>query len=273
MYKKNKSLLLLFLPLLTCFSWTLCRAEEHVISRGETCLQIAIDHDLTMEQLQRLNPGVDLEMMIVGDILIIPDEGVSFDDFIARRYAEVLQVTGNRCEIMADGAALCFLQAENISGSPLFDVRFTVNVRGQNGSYAQSQADIPLMQILPGEKLPLTVTVPGDFDTAESVTTRVENLSVSDKLQSSFRIPESFFTVKNSFPPDHISGTSTIEFTAEGIAAYSGKKINVLAAAYDAENNLIGVRSLYTDFYPRLDITVYSNGRPIGSVELRLEAY
>ena len=268
-----KTFLLLFLPLFACFSWISCKAEEHVISRGETCLQIAIDHDLTMDQLQRLNPGVDLEMMIVGDILIIPDEGVSFDDFIARRYAEVLQVTESSCDITADGSALCFLHTENISDSPLFDVRVTVKVQGENNAYAQSSADIPLMQILPGEKLPMAVTVPGNFDTVKSVTTRVENLSVSDKLQSSFRIPESFYTVKNSFPPDRISGTSTIEFTAEGITAYSGKKVNVLAAAYDAENKLIGVRSLYTDFYPRIDITVYSNNQPIESIELRLEAY
>ena len=268
-----KTFLLFFLTLLACFPWIPCRAEEHVISRGETCLQIAIDHDLTMKQLQRLNPGVDLEMMIIGDILIIPDEGVSFDDFIARRYAEALQVTDTDCEITADGAALCFLHAENISGSPLFDVRINVNVRGQNGSYAQSQADIPLMQILPGEKLPMAVTVPGNFDTVESVTTRVENLSVSDKLQSPLRIPEAFYIQKNSFPPDHVSGTAAIEFTAEGIAAYSGRKINVLAAAYDGENDLIGVRSLYSDFYPRLDITVYSNNHPIESIELRLEAY
>ena len=129
------------------------------------------------------------------------------------------------------------------------------------------------MQILPGEKLPMAVVIPGNFDTAENVMIRVENLTVSDKLQSSFRIPESFYTQKDSFPPDRVSGTSTIEFTSEGIAAYSEKKINVLSAAYDAENILIGVRSLYTDFYPRLDITAYTNNQSIEFIDLRLEAY
>ena len=70
-----------------------------------------------------------------------------------------------------------------------------------------------------------------------------------------------------------VSGTSTVEFTSEGIAAYSEKKINVLSAAYDAENNLIGVRSLYTDFYPRLDITVYSAGPAVGTVRIFMEVY
>ena len=264
---------LTFLLMIICFVWLPCHADEHVISRGETCQQIAIDHNLTMEQLQRLNPGVDLEMMLIGDKLIIPDEGVSFDDFIARRYAEVLQVNGNGCEIMADGAALCFLHAENLSESPLFDVRVSLNVRGQNGYTAHSESDIPLMQILPGEKLPMAVIIPGNFDNVENMAIRVENLTVSDKLQSSFRIPESFYTKKETFPPDRISGTSTIEFTSEGITAYSGKKINVLSAAYDADKKLIGVRSLYSDFYPRLDITAYTNDQPIEFIELRLEAY
>ena len=264
---------LILLLTIIFFVWLPCHADEHVISRGETCLQIAIDHDLTMEQLQRLNPGADLEMMFIGDKLIIPDEGVSFEDFIARRYAEVLQMTEDDCEIMTEGAALCFLYAENISESPLFDVRVSVNVRGQNGYTAQSAADIPLMQILPGEKLPLAVVIPGNFDAAESVTIRTENLTVSDKLQSSFRIPGSFYTQKDIFPPDRVSSTSTIEFNTEGIAAYNEKKINVLSAAYNAEGNLVGVRSLYTDFYPRLDITTYTNNQSIEFIELRLEAY
>lgn len=268
-----KTFLPIFLLTLICIVWIPCQADEHVIQRGETCLQIAIDHDLTMEQLQRLNPGVDLEMMLIGDKLIIPDEGVSFEDFIAQRYAEVLQVTESRCEIMADGAALCLFHTENISGSPLYDVRISVSVRGQNGHTAQSAADIPLMQILPGEKLPMAAVIPGNFDIAENVEIRVENLTASGKLQSSFRIPESFYTQKDIFPPDRVSATSAIEFNTEGIAAYKGKKINVLSAAYDAESNLIGVRSLYTDFYPRLDITTYSNNQSIGFIELRLEAY
>lgn len=268
-----KTFPLILLLIIICLVCIPCAADEHVISRGETCLHIAIDHDLTMEQLQRLNPGVDLEMMLIGDRLIIPDKGVSFEEFIARRYAEVLKVTESSCEILAGGAAFCLLCAENISESPLLDVRVTVSVRGQNGYSARSVADIPLMQILPGEKLPMTVVIPGNFDTAENVTIRVENLTVSDKLQSSFRIPESFYTQKDSFPPDRVSGTSTIEFTSEGIAAYSEKKINVLSAAYDAENNLIGVRSLYTDFYPRLDITAYTNNQSIEFIDLRLEAY
>ena len=250
-----------------------CKAEEHVIERGETSLQIAIDYGLSMEQLEQKNPDADLEMMRVGDKLIVPDEGLSFDEFLALRYDEFLQLTDSRCEITADNSALCFLYAENISDSPLYDVRIRAEVREQNGFTAQAETDIPLIQILPGEKLPLAVIVPGPFDTPEQFSFSVRNLTGGGLLQSSFRIPEIFYRQSNRFSPDFVSGTAAVDFTQEGIAVYQKKQINVLAAAYDRNGDLAAARSLFTDFYPHLEITVYSNNRQIETVELRLEAY
>ena len=83
---KTKILISLIILLLITNS---ALAEEHAIERGETSLQIAIDHNLTMEQLSQLNPGVDLEMMLVGDILIVPDKGTSFEEFLHQHYSEI----------------------------------------------------------------------------------------------------------------------------------------------------------------------------------------
>lgn len=268
-----KSLTFILLLILAGLAVMSCMAEEHSIERGETSLQIAIEHGLSMEQLEQLNPDVDLEMMMVGDKLIVPDEGQSFDDFLALRYGEFLQLADSRCEINAAGSALCFLHAENISDAPLYDVRIRGEVSGKNGFSAGAETDIPLIQILPGEKLPVTLTVPGSFDNAEHFSFSIRNLSGGGLLQSSFRIPENKYTQTNRYSPDLISGTAVIEFTPEGIAAYQGKQINVLAAAYDQNGDLTAVRSLFTDFFPRLEITVYSGSREIATVELRLEAY
>ena len=51
------------------------------------------------------------------------------------------------------------------------------------------------------------------------------------------------------------------------------KQINILAAAYDTDGSLASVRSLFSDFYPRMDITVYTNNHKIGRIELKMEAY
>ena len=64
-----------------------------------------------------------------------------------------------------------------------------------------------------------------------------------------------------------------MEFFPEGLQAFQGKTVNLLAAAYDESGNLTGVRSLYSEFYPRLDITVYSVSGKIADVKLTAEVY
>ena len=248
-------------------------AAEHAIEKGETALQIAIDHDLTMDQLQQLNPGTDLEMMRVGDLLILPDEGESFESFLNKRYAELIRINELKCRVIADGSAVCLFYVENISDLPLFDVRLRAEVRSGNGVRGSAEADLPLMQVLPGEQIPMYVGIPGRFEDADQSSVNAVNLTRSELLQSSFRLSPDLYTTEDRRSPDGIADTAAVTFSPEGVAALSGKKINVLAAALDENGQLAGVRSLYSDFFPRLDITVYTAGPAIASVLLYMEAY
>ena len=249
------------------------QAEEHAVERGETALQIALDHNLTIDQLTQLNPGVDLEMMHVGDKLIVPDEGTSFEDFLSRRNSELIMAQNPLCEILADQSALCFFQAENLSELPLFDVQIKAAVRGHNGNIGEAVSGIALMQILPGEALPVYLNVPGPFDEIAAISAAAIDLSYSERMTGSFRIPEENYRTSISILPDGAAATASVEFTEQALTAYRDRRINILAAAYDEEGKLCGVRSLYSSFYPRLDITIYSAYRKITSVDLILEAY
>ena len=263
-----------FLMLSLLALWQCVSAEEHAVEKGETALQIAIDHDLTMDQLSRLNPGVDLEMMKIGDILIVPDKDTpSFEEFLNRRYADLIRITDLDCTAAADRSAGCLFHAENLSDLPLFDVQLNASVRGKNGASGQADGKISLMQILPGEKLPVYISVQGDFSEVEQASVSVRNLSYSEMLQSSFRIGAELYTQTDTLTADGIGAASAIRFNADGIKACRDKKINIQSAAYDEEGKLTGVRSLYSDFFPRLDITVYSGGSAIRSVVVRMEAY
>lgn len=270
--KKMPVLALLVMLLSFCFGQGVYGAE-HAIEKGETALQIAIDHDLTMDQLQQLNPGTDLEMIRVGDVLILPNEGESFDAFLNRYYAELARINELKCSTAADRSAVCLFYVENISDLPLFDVRLKAEVQSGNGIRASAESDIPLMQILPGEQIPVYIGIPGGFEDTENASVSVIDLTRSELLQSSFRIAPDLYTIEDRKSPDGIADTVTISFSGEGAAALSGKKINVLAAALDENGQLAGVRSLYSDFYPRLDITVYSAGPAITAVQLYMEAY
>ena len=257
-----------FLPFASVFG------EEYSVQRGETALQIAINHNLTIEQLSRLNPGVDLEMMRVGDTLIVPDEDAgSFDAFLDELYGDFIRITDLNCTPAADRSAVCLFHAENLSDLPLFDVQLRAVVRGQNGTARQEESSIPLMQIQPGEKLPAYIGVQGNFDSIAQASVDIQNLSRSEMVQSSFRIPDDDYSRTDQLTPDGIGSTSTIIFDPQSVSTYQGKSINILSAAYGRDGKLIGVRSLYSDFYPRLDITVYSTGEPIETVVIRMEAY
>ena len=269
---KNRVLFLLLI-LVRLTAWKCAMAAEHVIEKGETSLQIAIDHNLTMEQLSQLNPGVDLEMMMVGDVLIVPDEGTSFEDYLNKLYGEMVRVDDLHCDVMADRSALCLFHLTNLSELPLFDVQLKATVRGVNGADGQADSAIALMQILPGESLPVFIPVSGNFDAVENASVNVTNLSYSEQLTASFRVSSDYFRQTDRFLPDGAGATSVIVFNSSGSEAYQNKKINVLAAAYSADGRLAGVRSLYSDYYARLDVTVYSAGPAIDSVKLILEAY
>ena len=266
-----------FLPVLVILLTALVilpvKAEEHTVERGETALQIALDHNLTLEQLSQLNPGVDLEMMLAGDKLIVPEEGTSFEDFRSGRYAEMLRIKETACEVLADRSAFCLFHAENLSDLPLFDIRFRTTVRGRNGNREQAEGSISLMQILPGESLPVGMNIPGPFDEIDGADVSVINISWSEMLSGSFRISEQAFRQNLSILPDGVGAAITIEFTTESIAVYQGKSINILAAAYDSSGKLTGIRSLYSDFFPRLDITVYAAAGKITNVKVFAEAY
>lgn len=263
----------IFLLIMLLFFGQGVYAAEHKIEKGETALQIAIDHDLTMDQLQQLNPGTDLEMMRVGDVLILPGEGESFETFLDKHYAELVRINELKCSTAADRSAVCLFYVENISDLPLFDVRLKAEVQAGNGVRGSAESDIPLMQVLPGERIPVCIDIPGRFEDAGKASVTVVNLTQSELLQSSFRVDPVLYSTEERKSPDGIADTVTIIFSREGAASLSGKKINVLAAALDGHGQLAGVRSLYSDHYPRLDITVYSAGPAIASVVLYMEAY
>ena len=177
------------------------------------------------------------------------------------------------CQIAADRSVNCLFHAENLSDLPLNDVLLRASVRGTDGMTGAAEAAIALMQILPGEKLPVFINVPGNFSGIEAASVSVQQMSYSDMLTVSFRVPEDQYTLTTAVFPDGIGAVNTVLFNADGTAAQEGRKINILAAAYDSEGSPVGVRSLYSDFYPRLDITVYSAGPAIDHVKIFMEAY
>lgn len=267
MKKTDLLVLTLFLVLVLFQSGA---AEEHAVQKGETALQIALDHGLTIDQLSQLNPGIDLEMMHVGDILSVPDEGMSFEEYLSRYYRDLLRITDLNCEELADQTSLCLFHAENITDTALYDVTFRAILTGENQNLTEFA--IPMMQILPGEKLPCCVSILQSVQ-PESIAITVKNLHLLNSEQNSLRLAEEAYTQTDNISPDAISAVTDISINEQYLESLSGKHINILAAAYDEENGLVGVRSLYTELSDHLRIATYTGSHRISRIVLRLEAY
>ena len=189
------------------------------------------------------------------------------------RYSQLLEIRDLHCELAADQSAVCFFLAENRSELPLFDVRFKGTVRFANGRTNESEGGIGLMQISPGEALPVYLRVPGYAAEIENASVSIIDLSYSEAMTASFRVPDTLYKTESTLNPDGLSAAVTIRFSAEAGRLYEEKKVNVLVSAFDAEGRIIGCRSLYSDFYQRLDVTVYAQGGRVAEVEVRVEAY
>lgn len=271
--KKLAALSVIVLFLLCLVYPVLAESEVHVIEQGETAMQLAIDHDISMEQLQMVNPDVDLEMLMVGDELLLPAIGTSFDEFLTEFYSSLIQVNDIHCELGADSSAFCFMNAENRSEHPLYNISLSVSGTDAEGHSAEAEGSIPLMQLLPGESLPVFFGLEGSFSSAPEAVCLITRAEYNEASKGSFRVDPQHYSQTITILPDGSGADIAFLFDDETLASENIRKVNLLAAAYDTGGKLIGVRSMYGDLYRELHINVYSIGGSTASAQTWVEVY
>lgn len=248
--------------------------EEHIVEKGETALQIAIDHNLTMEQLILLNPGTDLEMMKIGDKLIVPPENfASFDDYLKAYYAESLRVSGLHCDPRADGSASCFFSITNTSDRSVGNLIMKVSCSDQNGREEKEKGYPALIQVQAGETLPMVIPMEGPFSGTLNCEAYVKEMTSQDLGLGTFRVSPELYSIDETRLPGDGGAVLALTFTPESAAKYAGKTINILAAIYDAEEQILGIRSVYGDFSPEFEITVYKSSGVLDHSKVWIEIY
>lgn len=262
--------------ILLCFSLPVSavETEEHIVEKGETALQIAIDHNLTMEQLILLNPGTDLEMMKIGDKLIVPPGNFeSFDDYLKAYYAESIRVSGLRCDPRADGGASCFFSITNTSDRSVGNLTMKVSCADQNGRQEKEKGYPALIQVQAGETLPMVIPMEGPFSGSPECEAYVKEMTSQELGLGTFRAAPELYTVDETRLPGDGGVVITLTFNPESAARYAGKTINILAAIYDAEEQVLGLRSVYGDFSPSFEVTVYKSSGALDHSKVWVEIY
>lgn len=249
----------------------------YTVKQGDELLSIAIQYGITLESLRAANPTVDPYMLSVGTVLVIPAGSSAEETPASNPHPTPMPVTLQdvHCYPQNDGGAWCFLTAYNGSGSAVESVTVKVSITGESGIVSRLaltplnllpvDASMPLMVYFPpplaqplqvGAELSSALPVPGDD--ARYLRAHIENLVVeatSDGLSAEIR------------------GEVVLDSASD-----SASLIWVGGAAYDDQNNVIGVRRWESpsslDAGGRLDFIfrVYSVAGKIGNVLAFVEA-
>jgi LysM repeat protein len=246
----------------------------YIVVQGDTLIGIAARYGITPEALIAANPGVQTAPLPVGTKLIIP----SGDSTTAGSEPTPvpLPVQQARCWTETDGGLWCFALVPNQYADTMENLSAKFSLLDAGGHQIASGTAFGLLDILPsGESMPLAVHFPPSVKNYVSV--QVQLLTAIRLLPGDIRylpaIPvNTLVTVNSSGRMAEVTGLITL--TGAGTA----KTLWVLATAYDADGNVVGVRrwesnSIFTADSPvSFDFQVSSVGPGIARVEFLTEA-
>ena len=273
----------IILPTPTTFTYT--------IVKGDTLNGIAERYGIKPEVLLAANPGVQPAALQVGTTLIIPT-GSEIPGEPTPTPAP-LPVQQARCWSETDGGLWCFALVQNGYAETLENLSAQFTLLDSNGQELASQAAFALLNTLPpGQSMPLAVHFPPPVQTNVTVpragivptllretgtTLRVQVLTAIRLLPGDTRyLP---VALENTLVSMEASGR-TAQVTGRVILTGAGtaNTLWVLATAYDAAGNVVGVRrwespsALTADAPVSFDFLVYSVGPGIDRVEFLAEA-
>jgi hypothetical protein len=229
---------------------------------------------VTLEALQAANPGIQPAALPVGATLIIPAGNILPAE--PTPTPAPLPVQQARCWPETDGGLWCFALVQNEYAETFENLSAQFTLLDANGQEIASQAAFALLNTLPpGQSMPLAVHFPPPVPANVSV--RVQVLTAIRLLPGDARylpvMPENtLVSVEGSGRTAQVTGR--VILTEAGTA----NTLWVLATAFDASGNVIGVRrwespsALTTDEPASFDFLVSSLGPAIDRVKFLAEA-
>jgi phage tail protein X len=246
----------------------------YIVAQGDTLSGIAGRYGVTLEALLAANPGIQPEVLSVGTTLIIPaGSGTPAESTPTPAPLPVQQA---RCWSETDGGLWCFALVQNEYAETLENLSAQFTLLDSNGQELASQVAFALLNTLPpGQSMPLVVHFPPPIQA--NGTARVQELTATRLLAGDTRyLP---VMLENTLVSVDASGRTA---QASGLVILTGSgtanTLWVLATAYDAAGNVVGVRrwespsALTVDAPVSFDFLVSSVGPGIDRVEFLAEA-
>lgn len=241
----------------------------HTITDEDTMLGLAIRYGVPLEAMKTANPAINPNAMTVGAQLVIPII-VETPQEIATPSPEPVILEQPICTKTGDGSTWCIVAVRNDSRSSLENLSVWIGLYDLQGNNFLSQiAYSPLNILRPDSVMPIMAYFRDPLP--DKFIPRAELLTASAIAAEDQRYLDVGINLDQV--AIHPAGS---QVTVQGdVILPQGSKtpsqVWILAIAYDASGNIVGVRKWKSAGDTHFDTTVYSLGGPIDHVDVLAE--
>jgi len=262
------------IPALTEISLPTPTTTTYTVVQGDTFSSIAQKAGVTLQALQAANAGVSTNALSVGTKLVIPTGNAMPGE--PTPSAAPLPVLQAHCWPETTGGLWCFGLVQNSYAETLENISAQFELLEAGGQPTDRQVVYGLLDIIPaGAAMPLAAHFAGPVQAGAGLRVTVLTairLLPGDTRYLPVQLENSLVSVEASGRSAEVAGQ--VVLTGAGTA----KTLWVLATAYDAAGNVVGMRrwesvdTLSADAPVTFDFPVSSVGPGIARVELLAEA-
>ena len=249
----------------------------HTVKAGEEMLAIALEYNIMLEALMSANPDVDPGLLVVGTTLVIPSNAGTGQEASEPSGPLPITLSPVNCLPQLDGGAWCFLTAHNPLEVDVFSVSVEVSIGSTDDQPPQSQQAVGLLNRLPaGTSLPLAAFFPAPVPPAPQTSAKLLSAQRTAIGEETY-LEVAVINLQVDIRPGELMADISGEFLLEG--DLNADVVWLLAAAFDEEDHLIGIRRWESDA-PLLagaempfSVRVYSAGGAISRALVTAEAH
>jgi LysM repeat protein len=241
----------------------------YTVKNDDTMLGIAYQFGVTLQDLQAANPTVDPHFMGPGLQLVIPIGG-EIPESIPTATAYPVAAKQPLCYPAGDGGAWCIVAIQNDQKTSLENLSAWIGLYTQQGeNFANQVADAPINILRPGSTMPLMAyfapPLPSNF-TARSELVSALEVDVNDQRYMDADIKMNNVQINDDGNQVLVSGEVLLPEDMP-----NPSQVWILAVAYDAKGDVVGVRKWKSDGETQFELNVYSLGEKIENVQVLSE--
>ena len=216
----------------------------HTVALNETLTSIALKYGISLQALRAANPDVVPELLRVGDVLIIPTASGSETPTAPVPTPLPLEVSNPICYPDLEGGAWCFCQVHNTFDTMVESVslRFEIIQQQADGTIWQQAQEVaaPLNFWQAGDWIPLAAyfesPLPVGYHAAVELLTALPAPEGDSRCLPVILLDQQVELADNG---KSVEVSGEIQLAAD---AQPAGDVWVLAAAYDQNGSLIGLR-------------------------------